>query len=194
MTQNKPKDIIILNGPPGSGKDAICKYLEDYWPDCKQLEVKARLFELVLAISGMPEDQWWALYNCRQTKEVPHRDLAGLSPRQFMIHVSENIMKPLYGKDYFGKYAARQVAKSDRNLLVFSDGGFPEEVQLLAAVGNVHLVHLFREGCSFAGDSRNYLDADAPYLSTFLSVHQIEGNIDYAVGLINDHLDEWWAK
>lgn len=194
MTANKPKDIIILNGPPGSGKDTICEYLEDYWIDVKKLEVKARLFELVLAISGMPEDQWWELYNCRQTKEVPHKDLAGLSPRQFMIHVSENVMKPLYGSDYFGRYAARQVVKSSYSTLVFSDGGFPEEVQLLSEVGNVHLIHLFRDGCSFEGDSRNYLDANAPYLSTFLSVNQKEDDVDYAIGLINDHLDEWWSK
>lgn len=194
MTANKPKDIIILNGPPGSGKDAICNYLVDYWPDCKHLEVKKRLFELVLSISGMEPGEWWALYDNRITKEKPHPKLANLSPRQFMIHVSESVMKPLFGKDYFGRYAAEQVAKHHHGMVVFSDGGFPEEVQLLSAAGSVHLVHIYREGYSFEGDSRNYLDPNLPYLSTFLRVDQKEGDIDYAIGCINDHLDEWWQK
>lgn len=181
------KDIIILNGPPGCGKDAICQYLEDYWIDCKHLEVKKRLFELVLSISGMEPGKWWDLYQNRVTKGQPHPELANLSPRQFMIHVSENVMKPLFGSDYFGRYAAKQVRESSRDLLVFSDGGFPDEVRLLSAVGSVHLVHVYREGYSFEGDSRSYLDPNLPYLSTFLRVDQKEGDIDYAIGCINDH-------
>lgn len=190
------KDIIILNGPPGSGKDAICNRLHLLLGTNKirHLEVKHRLFELCLAISGLDENTWWSLYNDRALKETPNSWLAGKTPRQFMIHVSENVMKPLYGDNYFGKYAAQQASEAEQPLLVFSDGGFPTEVEALSSVGYIHLVHLYRAGCSFAGDSRSYIDPNLKCLSTFLEVHQVEGRLGLAVSTIFNHILDWRSK
>lgn len=190
------KDIIILNGPPGSGKDAISRRMVEILGDktAVHMEVKARLFELALSISGMDEATWWSLYNNRVLKETPDIRLANKSPRQFMIHVSEKIIKPLYGTYYFGCYAAQRVRKAEQSIVVFSDGGFKDEVIALSQVGNIHLVHLHRAGCSFSGDSRNYIDPNLGCLSSVLAVEQIEGNINAAVAEIYDHILDWRLK
>ena len=193
MTANKQKDIIILNGPPGSGKDALCKVICEH-TRTKHLEVKARLFDLALSISGLTAPVWWGLYNDREKKERPTPLLGGLSPRGFMIYISEQVMKPLFGADYFGRYAAAQAESCPSDVIIFTDGGFREEVKLLAEVGNVHLVHLYREGYTFDGDSRSYLSPDEPFLSTYLRIDQVEGDLNYAAQALVSHMMEWWSK
>jgi len=187
------KDIIVLNGPPGCGKDAIASRICTLLPEVQHHEVKYRLIQLALAISGLTLEGWLQL-NRRELKEIPAASLGGLTPRQFLIRISEEYIKPLYGPQYFGMQAAKRVAVSSAQNFIFSDGGFDAEVQCLSSVGNVHLVHIHREECTFLGDSRSYLSADAPYLSTYLQVHQVEGNLDVAVAAIAAHMYEWVSK
>lgn len=81
-----------------------------------------------------------------------------LSVREAMIYVSEVVAKPTFGSDYFGKAAAANLTKGDIN--VFSDGGFVDELlPLIEEVGkeNVMIIRIHREGCSFEGDSRDFL-------------------------------------
>jgi hypothetical protein len=44
---------------------------------------------------------------------------------------------------------------------VFSDGGFPEEIQAVIdatyETHEVHVIHLYRHDCTFKGDSRRYV-------------------------------------
>ena len=84
--------------------------------------------------------------------------------RQALIHVSENVCKPKYGRDYFGKLAANRI-RAGREIdslacknIVFSDGGFVEEVLSLVDIDDVVVVRLKGRG-SFLGDSRSYLNA-----------------------------------
>jgi hypothetical protein len=86
-------------------------------------------------------------------------EFGGLSVRQAMIKVSEEVIKPVYGKNYFGESAAKTLAEGKLN--IFSDSGFMEElIPIRNKVGaeNILLIRLIREGCTFKGDSRGYLD------------------------------------
>jgi len=157
--------ILILNGPPGSGKDAIAEALAAYpvlTPE--HLEFKTPLHNIAIAMTGLPREDYFAIYSDRSIKEVIHPRLLGFSPRGLLIHISEVLCKPHFGKDYFGKMAADAVAASPRTSVVFSDGGFPDEVNVLVnrfGKDKVGLIHLYREDCSFIGDSRDYiLEAD----------------------------------
>lgn len=164
--------VIAFNGPPGSGKDYAAEYLQQYDPNANtfHLQMKTKLYELVYAMYCNPMrtsfDTFLLLMTDRHRKDVPHALFKGLSPRQALIHISEDIIKPNFGKDYFGKYLAQQIEDTldivEINGLTFpiSDCGFIEELEPVCKVISVTLVRLHREGCDFKNDSRTYLYPD----------------------------------
>lgn len=156
---NMTPKVIIHNGPPSSGKDVasttITKYLNHQGVHARHEEFKGQLFRLTRAIYGIPVDVWDKWYT-REGKELPREELGGLSCRGALIHVSEDVIKPNFGKKYFGEFAA----KYDADVVSFSDGGFVDEIYpLIEKYGreNVLVVRIHREGYTFEGDSRSYL-------------------------------------
>jgi hypothetical protein len=152
--------IILFNAPPGSGKDIAVEYLSDKY-GVFPCSFKTHLFHITQAIYNIDYDTWNHWYT-REGKELPREELNGLSPRQALIHVSENVIKPNFGKDFFGKHEATWLKKHlfDGQIAAFSDCGFDEEViPLIEAFGkeNVFICFLSRPNCSFEGDSRNYV-------------------------------------
>ncbi|CAH9014639.1 putative ATP-binding protein [Vibrio phage 495E54-1] len=106
----------------------------------------------VLMEEGISEKSWW--------KDVPIYDVNGklYSKREWLIHVSENVVKPSFGKDAFGKMFVNSLPKE--GVVAVSDGGFPEEIKpVIGHIGteNITIVRIQREGCDFSNDSRNYL-------------------------------------
>lgn len=148
---------FIFNGPPGSGKDEACHFLKTNY-GYKHLQFKDQLFIDTADHFGVSLNWFLSDYHDRTLKEASRPELNGLSKREALIYVSESVIKPKHGKDYFGKRTAEKV---DLNLNhCFSDGGFIEEVYpLINRVGpeNICLVQLYRTGCSFSSDSRNYI-------------------------------------
>lgn len=176
--------IVNINGPAGSGKDTVCEALHTAFDMSKyvvvHMEFKEMLFEVAVRTSGMTRDLWDAFYD-RIYKEEPNPFLMingkHVSPRQWMIHCSESVMKPIFGEDVFGQAFAKKIAELneevssslvDRELaIVVSDGGFLDEsLPVIDYVGqeNYFLIRLHRlkpDGTeyTFAGDSRRYLYA-----------------------------------
>jgi len=185
--KNTPPIAIILNGPPGSGKDEGAKTIIAHDPiHAKHLEFKTQLFEHTIDLFEIDADLFYSLYNDRRTKEEPsiHLTLDGVelfSPREALIHTSENVYKPRYGKDYFGECAARSIATGCIN--VFSDGGFREELNPVIRMvdGRVALIHLHREGCDFSKDSRDYVLVDNTLTFNITNY----GNESYYTEIIN---------
>jgi hypothetical protein len=98
-------------------------------------------------------------YDDRSIKERSEDWLDGFSRREALIYVSEEIIKPTHGSDYFGKKAAEEMQPNV--LYCFSDGGFKEElIPIINKLGaeNIILIQLTREGCSFSSDSRRYIN------------------------------------
>lgn len=86
------------------------------------------------------------------------------SPREAMIFVSELIQKPNFGDDVFGIAAAESM---EEGFNYVSDSGFKEEAQVQIdtfGAENVLLVKIEREGATFEGDSRSYIDLPIPTL------------------------------
>lgn len=147
--------VIILNGPPGSGKDWGAQYFTEMYGAWHK-EFKETLFGIAKAMTRLSEEEWEDIYT-RGLKEVPTEKCFGRSPRQLLIDISEKMCKPQFGKDYFGQAAAKSLQPG---LNVFSDGGFSEElIPIIEKVGeeNIVVARVKRQGCSFEGDSRNYL-------------------------------------
>lgn len=149
--------IVIFNGPPGSGKDEAAAWFKRR--GFAHLSFKHYLFRETIAEFGV--DTIWFMdgYNNRDIKETPESELRGMSRREAMIHTSEDVIKPKYGKSYFGNKVADEV-DIDREYVV-SDGGFIEELEpLIEKIGveNIILVQLVRDGCSYSTDSRRYFN------------------------------------
>jgi hypothetical protein len=101
--------------------------------------------------------EFFELYDNRETKERANPNTFNMSPRDAMIYVSEEIMKPHFGEFYFGDAMARSLPDG---VSICSDGGFLSETLSVANnIGhdNVVVIRLHREGCNFDNDSRDHL-------------------------------------
>ena len=144
---------IILNGPPGSGKDVLGEALaKSIGADVKRF--KDVLYSQTASFFGVPEKTLVSLATNRDTKEMPHPLFNGLSPREALIYVSEEVIKPIEGASYFGD----RLVEDLEGITVITDGGFDEEVVPVVEKSDYTLiVQLRREGYTFDGDSRSYI-------------------------------------
>jgi hypothetical protein len=155
--------IAILNGPPGSGKDTLAAAIAAD-KGVQILKFAEPLKHSAARLSGVPyftDERWLRLW-----KDLPSTALFGATPRQYLIQLSEGFFKPLFGANFFGNQAKVRVNSAFEFGLsvVFSDGGFLDEiVPLVVEFGaeNVAICHLHRDGCSFRGDSRDYVKPPA---------------------------------
>lgn len=185
------KLVIVLNGPPNVGKDTIARAMKEMLGATVQLEFKEQLFTELSLWSGVPVPELKARNNDRALKELPWDKLNGLSVRQGLIHVSEDIIKPRYGDGYFGVAAASRAEAviGAGGTPVFSDGGFNVEIQALASAAGpdvpVLVVRLHRDGCTYDGDSRSYITLSHPSVH-LVDANLVEGDVQGAVQQIQD--------
>lgn len=148
--------IVLFNGPPRSGKDAGADYFKRNY-GWKHLSFKYQLYKETCKYFGCDYEWFMERYDDRSVKEVPHVDLGHMSCREAMIYVSEQIVKPKRGLDYFGQLVANEIDLT-KNYAI-SDGGFVDElIPVVEKVGskNFVLVQLTRDGEDYSSDSRRY--------------------------------------
>lgn len=168
-------NVIILNGPPGSGKDTLADILiselEARSPgQVHHLRFKDELYAATAEHYGVALDYLMKVSTDTKLKELPQEPLGNISPREALINVSENIIKPKHGEGYFGSQLGQRISSihnrhvygwSLRSDLYFviSDSGFYEELYALlnSRIDTMVYVRLNREGKSFKKDSRKYL-------------------------------------
>lgn len=159
---NKP--ILLLNAPPRAGKDTLAMLLEriDNAFVCSFKQGVDVLADAVLGVAGIDNNVFKRWYDL--DKEKARKELGGMSCRQFYIHLSESLMKPIFGNDVFGKCLAKHIAqnvKDHHKYVVVAGVGFEEEVATLVdAFGrdNLYLVQWTADGCSYLNDSRKHID------------------------------------
>lgn len=154
--------IILFNGPPGSGKDAAADYFGRL--GFKHLSFKYQLYKETVKYFDVNYDWFMDGYKNREVKEIPSSLLGHMSRREAMIYVSEKVIKPRKGLDYFGKQVANEI--KDGVDYAISDGGFIDElVPVINKVGseNFILVQLTRDGCDYSSDSRRYFDGNVVF-------------------------------
>lgn len=159
--------VIILNGPPNSGKDTIGEALMELlrrdhnvkFSDLYHGQFKKVLLEILSKTLRISEHALMEIYNNRELKETPLPMFGGHSIREAMIAISENYIKPIFGKDYMGRVELAQIRTSKPKYAIYTDGGFIDEIRPLLADPSIELyiIQIYRDGCSFAGDSRGLL-------------------------------------
>lgn len=167
------KKIVLFNAPKNVGKDMICDFLVGEFENSEKFEFKKHLVRLCKIIYSISDDDW-DKYSSREYKEV--KMFNGKSIRDILIEVSEEVIKPKYGRDYFGILTGKDIDNSSSEYFFGSDCGFYEEVESAAkdvVTSQVPLLfRIFKDGHDFSGDSRGYIDKEKA--SIFFKVVDIE--------------------
>ena len=101
-------------------------------------------------------------------KETPTVWLNGMSPREAMIWLSEEVYKPKFGDDFFGHKAVNNIKEhmgqsGDYFNYIFSDSGFSIEGRVVveyAKPENVFLITLSTPDLEWGLDSRTAMTPD----------------------------------
>lgn len=186
----QPK-LILFNGPRHSGKDTAALRCE--------AEFKAYHFKLSgpikAAVKAMFELKGNTVDFLETVKTQPVPIFFDKSYVDCQISFSEDWVKPFFGEYTFGILAARHVQRHmldnpGQELYVCSDSGFATEAQPLIdlfGTDNVLLVKSYRNGKTFAGDSRSYIELDGV---TTVSIRNDSTIEEYQQTI--DHLTAIW--
>lgn len=168
------KKVILLNGPPSSGKDTAAIILSNFIGGkssrssltpyrVRMLKFADPLKRAAHALYGIPQScEYFEREFGNIWKNEPQAEFFGEKPRDVYVGLSEDFAKLRNGgKRHFGKIAARSVSlEKHDNCFIFSDSGFAEEaipVIEAAGIANVIVYQLERPGCNFSSDSRGYI-------------------------------------
>lgn len=163
-------EVTFSNGPKSSGKDFTTEHLVemDDLPSTNKkstsLKFAKPLYDGLVAIFGLEEKEWEYVYN--NHKDEPYDKLFGLTPRAAMIWLSEDALKPKFGKNVMGKLSVNQLkllVDQGYERVHYSDSGFKEEaIEVVSEVGadKCYLLRIEADGCTFDGDSRSYIEPE----------------------------------
>jgi hypothetical protein len=161
MTTFSPK-LVLLNGPRHCGKDTAAAYVAQKMNAC-HFKFSSPIKEAVKTIFGLSSAEVDYLESIKTT---PSSLLVGKSYVDVQISFSESWAKQFFCQDIFGHLALRRLRKiadaTKENLFVSSDSGFACEawpaILEFFGVHNTLLVRIERDGKTFAGDSRSYIE------------------------------------
>jgi hypothetical protein len=155
--------ILLLNAPSGAGKDTIGKCLQELY-GCELKAFKTALYQSAYPFTNCNNYGQFIHYCTDRTlKEKRSGYFRGMSPRDFLIFVSEVMTKPNFGKDFFGKKSADSISIGDfERGVVFTDSGFIEETLPIInefSGNNIYIIQFTGQGFNdFEGDSRNFIE------------------------------------
>lgn len=154
--------IVLFNGPPGSGKDALASGIQARNGGVVSLEKFANPIKAACrAFYNLSEYDWAMIDNDQELKNRALPEFNGISCRQAQINMSELFAKPTHNKHIFGELCATRILHTTGYVFFITDSGFKEEAQSLInefGTSNVTHVKLHRKGKTFEGDSRSYIE------------------------------------
>jgi len=152
--------IILLNGPPGSGKDTAAEYItlalgnSKVHHDKLSRPMKASLQKIFnFNISEMR-----ALEAYKEDSNGP--EYADMSYREMQISMF-NYLGAAYGPDILGRLFVRRNRDNAKRHTVISDSGFNAEIKPILEsniYGGVGLIRLNRDGCDYEEDIRERIE------------------------------------
>jgi hypothetical protein len=178
------RKIVFLNGPKNSGKTAAARFLKDHFIGAfdkfgptSTMQLSTPLKKAMQELLGLQHSIEHMASKVEGLKDTPNAHFLDRIPRQELISLSEDWLKPRFGDDVLGKIAAKQIPKMVGQLIVIDGVGFSSElIPLVEAVGgpfNCLLIQFMRDGCTFEGDSRSYIETHA------ITTVQLDNRHDY---------------
>lgn len=157
--------IVFLNGPRRAGKDTAAKFImQEFALDAREAKFSQPLKLAAASMFNVNQGMYRRLEEVgSHYKTEPLPQLFGSSWTDLLIWLSEDCMKQKFGNDVFGMLMLSYLTQpSMTKLTVISDSGFANEivpvVQFYGAA-NCHLFRIYRDGHTFTGDSRKYIDS-----------------------------------
>jgi len=155
------KKILLLNGPPRSGKDTIAEWLETRgWYHGKFSKVLKERCHDLYGMTGEAHDAF------EEEKDTVLPEFYGVSPRDAYINLSEDLMKPRHGEDIWVRMFVDELKNVSNDYIVVSDLGFQVEYETLMKLfgyKKISLGMIYRAGCDFSKDSRDYVHPRGPW-------------------------------
>lgn len=161
--------IILLNAPPGAGKDTVGMLLaRNIVGRCAVVKFAQPLKEAARFLYCDNDHATFNDYDYYQDRKNEKCDqFYGRSCREVQIGISELLFKPLHGEDIFGKILARTIKKLKEEKgvehFIVTDSGFAPEAEVLVkefGASEIFLARLHRQGYTYEGDSRSYINLD----------------------------------
>ncbi len=190
MGKNK---LILINGAPQVGKDTMGDYIiNNVVTPIVKYKMTTPLDKIFREIFPQLSDEEFYMY--RETKkDIPQDIFGGKSLRQIYIELSENVIKPLFGKDYFGKYAGHILNKNHIDTVI-TDCGFNYEIEaLLSSIDkdawDIHTFTILRPGYDYSGDSRepiNFKKLNVHSHNNVYNTSTLEAYLHTIQGLLKD--------
>jgi hypothetical protein len=158
---SRPTRLIGMSGPPRSGKNTIAAMLAIILEEKHQLKVQmlalsTPMREVVYALLGRPYSE----IDYELHKDEAQDVLGGKSIRQAMIQLSEEWVKPAYGKGFWATSMLERMWTPPPEVLIVTDMGFDAEVDVFGerfGLENVVYPQITRVGCNFDNDSRDFV-------------------------------------
>jgi len=154
--------IILINGPPSSGKDRagmILRRIRGVRLYKMSRPIKEGLREFFSFSTEIMKDH---VEPFKDEVKVPIFN--GMTWREVQISLSEDWAKKEFGDDIFGELAVNYLQlPTSFDMTAITDTGFRSEVLPIVrafGVDNCLLIQLTRKGCPYEGDSRSYLELD----------------------------------
>jgi hypothetical protein len=151
--------IIFLNGPPHSGKDTVAGIIKKLLPNCGEYKMSKPLKDAFKSIFPFPPE--FSAKLLEEYKDEPFYNGIDITPRQFQINLSEELIRPMFGKDVFGNIACMSLRQMPYKHIVISDSGFEEEIKPIFKMFGPQRtlgIVISRTGCDYDNDSRSDLD------------------------------------
>lgn len=190
--------LLLLNGPPGSGKDTVANAIKNYG-QMSGLNVSN---VVVKKLASPIKSAYPALLGLTNSAELePLKDEVYLGVprgiRKLQIALSEDVMKPIFGQDIFVQVLTKSVRCLRKEVLcIISDAGFTNEFKYLfyrTPRINFLTLRLSRGITSFDGDSREYIksanDDEAKRIIDVDNNEDIKNSLDGYIDLIARNLD-----
>ena len=174
MSANNPL-IIMFNAPPQSGKDTCADAIMEVFKGVHKVNFKDSLYKRSAAILGYDLSFWTSICQNNILKDKPMKDIKigtqlirNATPRDMLIAVAENVIKPEFGNNIFAVDALNSIRQHmlnniGDNIFVMPDCGFDYEADVIKGAfpnAKVVVVRIEREGHTFDNDSRNWVPCD----------------------------------